>query len=766
MKLTGKLKEQVENAKSKDEKKIPEEDGLNLKKEKRFKFRIIIYILATVGVLSAFAFPCHFCGAECFFDSLVSINYFDLLLGQVANTLIVLSLTSVLSSNFGQIYWVDIKSKKLVEPFLFCFVGITTYLLTAIGCSIVSYTLGFMSGIMVSAVWTIFWLMVLTGKMIGIYFGRERLKKKLSVEYRRGAVIKNSLALILYARNLGEFNEKIEQEEFPYKKAFRAKINKEIKEIKAELDKLGHFERLDSIPKYKKELEDLRTIDLKIEEYTRNAIRNNNTEVVKENIGLLVESASFDTFMNLLGELFDWDEKYALSELMHASEKNRECAIMPKEGTKNAEDFNRAWLIEEKIRYFKRYALQKLISHSGEFDAIQKLLSIYDPTNKGQREILPIITCLSGARYQLFRLDIQGLEGPDYESNKNSIIMDLKDKLKKIGVELKCELTVDGLGKELKGILQQATTKDLRSYYLPIQETFLAYKNGEYETVDNYLRTLFTCFLQDRDALVDMLKEMVIPELSLRLIFSYITYEEKSIIDQLIDSDKENMVIPEKIKKNLSGLSRVEINNFTSYPDSIIFKHEDANEIDYIYFDEATSGYDADLDAYKVYIPNEIDTIDITTPIVPREADLNSYINDCYINLLKYLKDVGAPSNSLLKVEGVGISARFGKWNVQIMSEVVYARYIDGEDDDKEGYFVERNTDQLDDGDTEVLIVVGTSLAIKKHFVNVIPSIMSCVLAAEGNVNPFKGTFAESSHSEGGTKVDLDLRTDYTWSFR
>lgn len=736
--------------------------------KKKFGFRILIYIIGTIGLLSAIALPWHFHGGGQFLASLVDINYFDLLLGQVANTLIVLSLTSVLSSNYGQVYWVDIKSKKLVEPFLFCFVGITTYLLTAIGCSIVSYTLGFMSGIMVSAVWTIFWLMVLTGKMIGIYFGRERLKKKLSVEYRRGAVIKNSYSLILtvYAGELRKFNEKIEQEEFPYKNVFRAKIKKEIKEIQAGLDKQGFCKQLDSIPKYKKELEDLRTIDLKIEEYTRNAIRNNNTEVVKENIGLLVESASFDTFMNLLGELFDWDEKYALSELMHASEKNRECAIMPREGIKNTKDFNRAWLIEEKIRYFKRYALQKLISHSGEFDAIQKLLSIYDPTNKGQREILPIITCLSDARYQLFSLDTKGLEDQDYESNKNRIIKGLKDKLKKFGVELKCELTVDGLGKELKGILQQATTKDLRSYYLPIQEAFLAYKKGEYEIVDNYLRTLFTCFLQDRDALVDMLKEMVIPEESLRLIFSYITYEEKSIIDQLLDSDKENMVIPEKIKKNLSGLSRVEINNFTSYPDSRIYKLEDANEIDYIYCDEATSGYDADLDAYKVYIPNEIDTIDITTPIVPREVDLNSYINDRDINLLEYLKDMGAPYNSLLKLDGGGISARFGKWNVQIMSEVVYARYIDGEDDDQEGYFVERNTDQFDDGDTEVLLVPETSLAIKKHLVDVIPSIMSCVLAAEGNVNPFKGTFDESSHSEGDTKVDLDPRTEYTWSFR
>ena len=85
--------------------------------EVRFKYRTAIYILSSIVVLSALTITCNILGISVWFDHLIDINYFELLSGQIANTLIVLSLTSVLSSDFGQAYWIDIKDSKLVTPF-------------------------------------------------------------------------------------------------------------------------------------------------------------------------------------------------------------------------------------------------------------------------------------------------------------------------------------------------------------------------------------------------------------------------------------------------------------------------------------------------------------------------------------------------------------------------------------------------------------------------------------------------------------------------
>ena len=64
----------------------------------KFKFRTVVYIVVTLVVLSVTSLTCHFLGIEQILDGFTDINYFDLLTGQVANTLIVLSLTSVLAT--------------------------------------------------------------------------------------------------------------------------------------------------------------------------------------------------------------------------------------------------------------------------------------------------------------------------------------------------------------------------------------------------------------------------------------------------------------------------------------------------------------------------------------------------------------------------------------------------------------------------------------------------------------------------------------------
>lgn len=608
----------------------------------KFGCRIFIYILVTGAALSAIALPFHFGKIEDYFDSLVNINYLDLLLGQVASTLIVLSLISVLSSNFGQVYWEDIKSKKLIEPFWGCFVGITTYLLTTMGYSVASYVLGVKAGVVISAIVAIVLLMVLTGKMIGIYFGREQLKKKLSVDYRKLVILNNYYIFpIKYARALEEFRDTIKKEAFPSKRSYLKKINREIDELlpdkrvlrrleilKGKIAKINFPDKesllkeigeyidkyinavkcfhsqeafcelsegfnkiiasiksiangknpktnrfltvINNIPKeldtlhvrYSRCYEDfndkkneasneIKAIHEIIEEYTENAIRNNNTGVVKENIGLLVDSVSIDIFLNLFRELFEWDEKYACKELLHISRQYQKRMTIPKSGMITV-DLNHEWLINEKMRFLKRHALHKLISQSSEIDAILGLLWVYEFTNKGRYEFRSIIKSLRGISDQLESVNKDNQKN-DTDNDQSKEIKGLKDDLSRLDKELKDELEK-----------AKANSENWRSFYIPIREAYVAYKEGKYETVNNYLTVLLKSFESDRHEINDVFYNFF-EYSSLKddlndYTFSYVTDEEKKIIDRLIDSDRANKIIPKEIKKGLKGLKQVVIN--------------------------------------------------------------------------------------------------------------------------------------------------------------------------------------------------------------
>ncbi len=70
----------------------------------KFRFRTALYVIMIFAVLFASSMFLQVISAEAYINDLVDINYFDLLLGQIANTLIVFSLTSVLSTDFGYAY--------------------------------------------------------------------------------------------------------------------------------------------------------------------------------------------------------------------------------------------------------------------------------------------------------------------------------------------------------------------------------------------------------------------------------------------------------------------------------------------------------------------------------------------------------------------------------------------------------------------------------------------------------------------------------------
>ena len=83
---------------------------------------------------------------------------------------------------------------------------------------------------------------------------------------------------------------------------------------------------------------------------------------------------------------------------------------------------------------------------------------------------------------------------------------------------------------------------------------------GKYEIVNKYLTVILTNFEQDCFMIKSELGFTNI-DMPIEYVFSYITDEEKLLIDQLIEKDMGIMAIPEATKIKLSKLNRVVINN-------------------------------------------------------------------------------------------------------------------------------------------------------------------------------------------------------------
>ena len=88
------------------------------------------------------------------------------------------------------------------------------------------------AGVVVSAVFSTGLLIILTFKMISIYFGKEELKKQLLVEYKHMLILKNSSYVSDYHRRLEKYLEEVEGKEFLGKSRYVKKIKKEINERK------------------------------------------------------------------------------------------------------------------------------------------------------------------------------------------------------------------------------------------------------------------------------------------------------------------------------------------------------------------------------------------------------------------------------------------------------------------------------------------------------------------------------------------------------
>ena len=213
-----------------------------------------------------------------------------------------------------------------------------------------------------------------------------------------------------------------------------------------------------------------------------------------------------------------------------------------------------AWVIKDKMCFFKQYALQKLIAQSGKLDAVQNLLSIYDTTNLGMVKLAPKIQEITD-KCLLLKSEEARME--QELSNADDLVKamrsqrehrkELKEKDKKL-----CD--------ELVAILNHAGTKDLRSFYVPVREAYEAYEEKRFEIVNKYITVIITNYKQDIN-FIKVSSGITSVDAEIKFTFSYVTDEEIFFINQLIEKDKLNLVISEKDKTILSQMSSVTIDN-------------------------------------------------------------------------------------------------------------------------------------------------------------------------------------------------------------
>ena len=91
-------------------------------------------------------------------------------------------------------------------------------------------------------------------------------------------------------------------------------------------------------------------------------------------------------------------------------------------------------------------------------------------------------------------------------------------------------------------------------------EACIAYDEGKYEIVNKYISVIITNFEQDIKTIHSLSGICEISTL-FDFNFSYVTKEEKILINQLIEKDKDRMVLSKKDKTKLAKLDNVTISN-------------------------------------------------------------------------------------------------------------------------------------------------------------------------------------------------------------
>lgn len=135
---------------------------------------LILLFLGRVGLGEA---------AKCFpafmsCKDLLGLNIEDMLYTQISITFIVITLTSILSSNVKIVYWMDKVELELINPVFTSFSAYTMYIFACLTMSFV-WTLYAKEYVWLSFLLSIVVMSFLTLKMVNVYFGSNKVKQKM-----------------------------------------------------------------------------------------------------------------------------------------------------------------------------------------------------------------------------------------------------------------------------------------------------------------------------------------------------------------------------------------------------------------------------------------------------------------------------------------------------------------------------------------------------------------------------------------------------------
>lgn len=161
-----------------------DKNGLN---ENRALKAVITYALAIVLMITVCSFF-NYAGLwkdnmnlACFGEE-NGFNYQDILFTQISVSFIVISLTTVLSSNSKVVYWVDLIQMELVDPILTDFLAYSMYIFACLTAS-AYFVICESDYIYISFTVSIVLMVFLTIKMIAVNFENEHMRRKIRMYY-------------------------------------------------------------------------------------------------------------------------------------------------------------------------------------------------------------------------------------------------------------------------------------------------------------------------------------------------------------------------------------------------------------------------------------------------------------------------------------------------------------------------------------------------------------------------------------------------------
>ena len=117
----------------------------------------------------------------------VSDYRIDIFLSQLSMSFLVTSLLSVLGNKGEPIYWQDIIEYKLVKPENLGFKHYTIYCFILVLLSLIFTVFDWPEILCISYVFNMIFLMLMTLKMVGIYYDKESIKKEIRNEYNNSS---------------------------------------------------------------------------------------------------------------------------------------------------------------------------------------------------------------------------------------------------------------------------------------------------------------------------------------------------------------------------------------------------------------------------------------------------------------------------------------------------------------------------------------------------------------------------------------------------